>query len=65
MSASNTIEMFEIACQDGVGMGQFYEKLFHWRFAPRDNEGYGSIKNGSGEDAKRRYTRNHTVLSKP
>ena len=29
----NIIGLFEIACQDGARLRQFYEKVFDWRFA--------------------------------
>ena len=47
MSLENSIGMFEIACRDGARLQHFYEKLFDWRFAASDSEGYCPIEDGS------------------
>lgn len=40
----NTIGFFEIAGRDGARQREFYEKLFDWQFAPRNDEGYSQIE---------------------
>jgi len=41
---AKTIGFFEIACQDGTTLRQFYRKLFDWQFEPRDRNGYSQIE---------------------
>lgn len=43
----NNIGLFEISCQDGVLLRQFYERLFDWRFTTPDEAGYSQIDGGS------------------
>ena len=45
-SVGNTIGFFEIACQDGATLRQFYRRLFDWQFAPCDESGYSQIRGG-------------------
>ena len=43
----NSIGLFEIACQDGAALRQFYRRLFDWEFAAAGVDGYSHIGGGS------------------
>lgn len=43
----HNIGLFEISCQDGVLLRQFYERVFDWRFSTPDDAGYSQIDGGS------------------